>query len=92
MFVRCQKDEKGRVMLVVSCNWCGFTIVQIAYTVTTIKVMNNEPLHKAIPVEHVHWDCLPMWVEYMRGGPNPPILDKETKFNPLSVSSPPVVQ
>lgn len=62
-------------MIVMSCNWCGMSIADLAYVVQPVRASTNEPI-KNRSTDHVHWDCLPNWVEYMRGGADPLFLKK----------------
>lgn len=80
MIDRC-KRVGGKLVLILSCDWCGLSIDQIAYVVTVIKAADNSPMDSAVSRGHTHWDCLPKWVEYMRGGEDPPILKKKKGVN-----------
>jgi hypothetical protein len=60
-------------MITMCCNWCGMSISDVGYTVLPVSASTNGPSLGRLITEHLHFDCLPKWVEYMRGGAPPPI-------------------
>jgi hypothetical protein len=71
-------------MIIMTCDWCGLSINQVGYSIVPIDARNNQ-IQDSRAKGHLHFDCLPQWVEYMRGGTSPPCLEKPQPFPPIRI-------
>jgi len=69
-------------MIIISCNWCGMTIANVAYIVSVVKADTNTVMRDG---DHLHWECLSNWVAYLHGGPPPPCREKTEPFPPIGI-------
>ena len=64
-------------MLAIVCDWCGQPENEVFYSIVSASAIDVRPLHFT-GTDHLHFKCLPQWVAYMHGGPEPTWNKKES--------------